>query len=128
MSVVDTVESLRSGLDYHLARHNLLVSNLAQVDTPEYRPVDLVRGADFSGQLQLAMSSTEPGHMAPQGTTADGFRVAQDPTAAAGSDGNGVDIDREAVKIATNQVHYDAIAQLASSELASLAWAAGDGK
>ncbi len=52
----------------------------------------------------------------------------EDPGAAAGADGNGVDLDREAVKIASNQMRYDVIAQLASSQLASLAWAASDGK
>ena len=31
-------------------------------------------------------------------------------------------------KVATNQMRYDVIAQLASSELASLAWAATDGR
>ena len=38
------------------------------------------------------------------------------------------DLDREAVKIASNQMRYDMIAQLASSQLAGLSWAVSDGK
>ena len=128
MSLVDGVEHLRAGLDYHLTRHNVLVSNLAHVDTPAYTPVDLVRDASFEKELGAAMTTTDPGHMNASGAPAtQPFHVAQDPQAAS-ADGNGVSLDREAVKIATNQVRYDVIAQLASSELASLEWAANDGR
>ena len=118
MSLLDSVERLRGGLDYHLSRHNVLVSNLAQVDTPEYTPVDLARGHEFDGKLKVAMDQTQPGHMVGK-TSAAGPRVVAD-LGAAGSDGNGVDVDKEAVKIATNQMHYDVLAQLASSELAGI--------
>lgn len=128
MSLLDSVERLRTGLDYHLARHNVLVSNLAQADTPEYRPLDLAR-SDFEGSMNVAMTATNEGHIgAPEGSNGASFEVIKDPTAKAGADGNAVDIDREAVKISTNQMRYDMIAQLASSELATLGWAAADGR
>lgn len=131
MALIDSVEHLRGALDYHLSRHNLLASNLAHIDTPGYRPVDLERGGtSFSGALQVALETTHAGHLSSR-TQASGAvpaRVIEDPGAAGGRDGNGVDLDREAVKIATNQLRYDVIAQLASSQLASLAWAANDGR
>ena len=127
MSLLDAVERLRAGLDYHLQRHNVLVSNLAQADTPNYKPVDLER-AGFEGQLDLAMTATDASHFGtPPGAEPAG-KIIADPTAATGPDGNGVDLDREAVKIATNQIRYDMLAQLASSELSSLEWAATDGR
>lgn len=128
MALVDTVERLRTGLDYHLQRHNVLVSNLAQAETPGYRPVDLARG-DFDGTLNVALVATDPSHVgvAP-GSNTPSFQVLEDKTAKPGADGNAVDIDREAVKIATNQMRYDMLAQLASSELSGLEWAANDGK
>jgi flagellar basal body rod protein FlgB len=39
-----------------------------------------------------------------------------------------VNVDREAVKIASNQLRYDAMAQLTQSALANLLWAANDGR
>lgn len=132
MALIDSVEHLRGALDYHLSRHNLLASNLAHIDTPGYKPVDLERtGEKFAGALHVALESTQAGHIssshgAPGGEPVG--RVIADPTSAKGGDENGVDIDREAVKIATNQMRYDMLAQLASSELASLSWAASDGK
>lgn len=126
MSLLDSVDKLRVGLDYHLQRHNVLVSNLAQAETPGYRPVDLVR-TDFDGALNVALTATEPGH-AGTAPGAPSFEVQEDKTAKAGADGNAVDIDREAVRISTNQTRYDMLAQLASSELASLEWAVTDGR
>lgn len=133
MALIDSVEHLRGALDYHLSRHNLLASNLAHIDTPGYKPVDLERTGSFAGALHVALEATQPGHLSSSraaGGTGDYARgrVIEDPGAAAGADGNGVDLDREAVKIASNQMRYDVIAQLASSQLASLAWAASDGK
>jgi flagellar basal-body rod protein FlgB len=133
MALIDAVEHLRGALDYHLSRHNLLASNLAHIDTPGYKPVDLERspqGGNFAGALHVALEATQPGHMATgtAGSPTPVGRVVEDPGAAAGGDNNGVDLDREAVKIATNQMRYDMLAQLASSELASLSWAANDGK
>lgn len=136
MGLLDGVENLRGALDYHLERHNLLASNLAHIDTPGYKPVDLERTGSFAGELSVAM--TQEGHMAgsssgtagiagPGGKTAHG-KIVEDTGSDAGGDDNGVDLDREAVKIASNQMRYDMIAQLASSQLQSLEWAATDGK
>ena len=127
MALIDTVEHLKTGLDYHLARHNLLASNLAHLDTPGYTTVDLSRG-QFEGAMHVALDTTHGAHLPGTTHTEQGFRVVSDPKAGPGGDGNGVDLDHETVKIASNQLRYDMIAQLASSELAGLAWAANDGK
>ena len=130
MGLLDSVERLHTGLDYHLSRANLLTANLGHVDTPNYKPVDLQRGADFKTALHVEMQATAPGHIesAPSSPTGETFHVIIAPTAAAGADGNGVNIDREAAKIAANNVRYDALASLVAGELGGLSWAANDGK
>ncbi len=132
MGLLDSVERLHTGLDYHLSRANLLTANLGHVDTPNYKPVDLQRGADFEKALHVEMKATEAGHMtgsqSASSATGETFHVITDPTAAAGADGNGVNIDRESAKIAANNVRYDALASLVSGELGGLSWAVNDGK
>ncbi|MGA2450013.1 MAG: hypothetical protein ABTD50_15140 [Polyangiaceae bacterium] len=131
MSILDGVEHLRAGLDYHLARHNLLTANLAHVDTPGFHPLDLKRNVAFESTLQTAMTATQAGHMeAPaSASSASPWQVVEDTSAqAAGSDGNAVSLDREAVKIAANQLRYDTIASLTQNELSGLVWAANDGR
>jgi flagellar basal-body rod protein FlgB len=135
MRILDSVEQLRVSLDYHLARHNLLAANLAHADTPGFRPMDLERTTGtFAGELHTALKATEPGHMSgPQASTGpvggEVWRVVQDAaSSASGNDGNGVSLDREAVKIASNQLRYDTLASLVQGQLAGLEWAANDGK
>jgi flagellar basal-body rod protein FlgB len=130
MRILDSVEHLRASMDYHLARQNLLTANLAHVDTPGFRPLDLQRAGSFEGALQTALATTQPGHMAPtQAASGATWRVVEDTSGqAAGSDANGVSLDREAVKLATNQIRYDTLASLVQNELSGLAWAANDGR
>lgn len=94
MAKVDTLDQLKTGLDYHLARQNLLASNLAHVDTPGYASVDLAR-SNFDGALHVAMATTNGTHIESAARTDQGFRVVVDPAAGPGADGNGVDLDRE---------------------------------
>ena len=133
MGLLDAVDRLHAGLDYHLARHNLLTSNLAHLDTPNYRPLDLERGqSSFEGAMHVALTATDPGHLggaaSPTGGEAHPWKTIVDPTATPGADGNAVSIDREAAKVAANQVRYSALASLVSGELSGLAWAASDGR
>ncbi len=140
MSLFDGIGKLQGGLDYHLARQNLLVSNLSHLDTPGYRPKDLERttAASFQGALSAAIHAengggaltvTNAAHLpGRQGTSTDFGRVVTDPTAKSGPDGNAVNVDREASKIAANQVRYDVLARLVQGELSGLAWAANDGR
>ena len=125
------IDPLHAALDYHFERHNLLASNIAHVDTPGYVPRDIERvdGAQFQGQLDVALASTEAGHIAGTATaTVSSGRVFEDPSAGAGNDLNYVSLDREAAKLAANQIRYDVSSTLASAELAQLAYAAADGK
>lgn len=128
MRLLQPVEHLRVGLDYHLARHNVLAANLAQVDTPGFRPLDLARNPDFASALSTEMSATEPGHLGSAGASSTPGTVMVDPNAPVGLDGNGVSLEREAVKIASNQLRYDVLSTVTSATLSDLMWAVNDGR
>lgn len=129
MKLLDGIEQLRGALDYHLKRHNVLASNLAHVDTPNYRPKDLARVGAFDGAMKVAMTATDAHHLgAATSPGGESFRVIDDKGASPSLDGNGVSIDREAVKIATNDIRYETITALVADELNGLSWAANDGK
>jgi flagellar basal-body rod protein FlgB len=126
------VTPFHAALDYHLERQNVLASNIAHVDTPGFRPKDLerVEGDSFGQVLSVAMDRTNPAHLAgvAGGGAPEVGRVFTDATAGGGADGNFVSLEREAGKLATNQVRYDIVSTLISSELHGLLWAANDGK
>jgi len=126
------VEPLHRSLDYHLQRQNVLASNVAHVDTPGYRPHDLERldNTGFSVELATALRRTDEHHFGtgsafdPQPTG----RVFEDLSAGVGNDGNYVSIDREAAKLAANQLRYDTVSAIVAAELRQLSYAANDGK
>lgn len=127
------VGSLHAALDYHLERHTVLSSNVAHVDTPGYHPHDLRRVdnvSSFDSALSVAMERTNGAHFqTPNGDSAalEG-RIFEDLSAGAGNDGNYVSLDREAAKVAANQLRYDVVSAIANAELSQLRYAATDGK
>lgn len=132
-SLFTGIDRLNGTLDYHLERQNILVSNVAHVDTPGYVPKDLARidnpASGSATQFQVVMAQTSASHLADP--VAPGLfqgRVFEDPAASPGNDGNYVSLDREAAKIASNQVRYEVISQLVAGELDGLRFAANDGR
>jgi flagellar basal-body rod protein FlgB len=51
-----------------------------------------------------------------------------DLSAGVGQDGNYVSLDREAAKVAANQLRYDVVSTIVAAELKQLSFAASDGK
>ncbi len=129
--VFNSVDPLRAALDYHLDRQNVLASNVAHVDTPGYRPHDLERieQSGFSAVMGVALQRTNERHLIGGGIDAlPNGRVFEDLSAGVGNDGNYVSIDREAAKLAANQLRYDTVSAIVSAELHQLTFAASDGK
>jgi flagellar basal-body rod protein FlgB len=129
-NLFSSVGPLAYALDFHLERHNLLASNIANVDTPRYKPTDLGRIGEsgFESAMQLAISRTNEAHLSTGADEPLVGRVFQDLSAGGGADGNFVSLDRESGKLATNRLRYDIVSVLVRSQLDSLMNAANDGK
>ena len=146
MKIFDaTLSQLERSLDVRLLRHNLLSANLANVDTPGFRPKDL----DFTAAMASVADRPEPSAALPASTTAPGHMElgvpigsasAQDgqlspkdlpvvdiPSSNASLDGNTVDLDRTMVAMAENALQYGASARAAGRKLAILKYVASDG-
>lgn len=120
---LSTVDTLQAALTYHRERHTVLAGNIANLDTPGYRPVDLERRpADDPG----AMAVTHEGHIAAPSAT-DFVTSFDDGGRLQGTDGNAVSLERELSKIDANRARYATSAELTSRRLAILRYAAGDG-
>jgi flagellar basal-body rod protein FlgB len=137
-----TLSRLERALDVRLVRHNVLAGNLANVDTPGYRPRDVDFAAAMAAVPQEGVAGTsatqltQAGHMnAAVGTGVGGAsggggdvpiseRGGEAPTL----DGNRVDLDRTMAELATNGMQYGAGARVASKKLAILRYVVGDGQ
>ena len=95
-------------------RQQVLASNIANADTPNYKARDLDFKATLQGALNGApaagsgaLATTAPGHLAaPPGLAAEAGLLYRTP--AQGSvDGNTVDMDSERAAFADNTIHYE---------------------
>jgi flagellar basal-body rod protein FlgB len=118
-----TIDHLQSALTYHRERHTVLAGNIANLDTPGYRSVDLSRSPEHDAST---LAVTEPGHISSQ-VQANYTTSFDDGGKLQGSDGNAVSLERELAKIDANRARYATGAELVSRRLALLRYAAGDG-
>jgi flagellar basal-body rod protein FlgB len=127
-TLFDGVDRLEGAMSFHRERHSVLAGNVANVDTPGFRPLDLEQ-APAPQAAASGMAVTAPGHMQ-AGPTAglEGAVLSFTDAGEAGADGNAVTLERELAKIDANRVRYTATAELASRRLALLRYAATDGQ
>jgi flagellar basal-body rod protein FlgB len=89
-------------------RHQILSRNIANIDTPGYRPMDV----SFAEELKLVSGGDE---FPDTHIRAD---VTVDSAAGAGRfDGNTVDLDRQMTKLAENTLWHNTLIQILNSRL-----------
>ncbi len=104
MADFGTIDKLGGALTYHRERHAVLAGNIANLDTPGYKPMDLER----RGDSEFITTFSDAG-------------ATQSP------DGNAVTLERELSKIDANRTRYAATGELVTRRFAMLRYAAGDG-
>ncbi len=123
----DLVHSAQRALDYHSERHNVLASNIANVDTPGFEPLELVRSGEESMQGSMDVSRTHQTHLSIHGTpTESRVESAEERVIRAGGDGNSVSLEREMSKLAANDVRFEAATRIVRQHLGMLRYTAND--
>lgn len=115
---------LRTRLDWHQERQRVLAENVANSDTPGYRERDLVAlKFDMGTQITatpvstVALSRTESGHIAGLGLSNSPFRVERTANTGVGPTGNSVNLEEEMMKVAANQMDFQAATALYTRSL-----------
>ncbi len=98
-----TSDLLRVEMDIRSKRHLLLVSNIANQDTPGY----MARDISFKGELAKAMDAPTRENL---DKTAGALTINGDETV--GNDLNTVNIELEMQKLASNTGNYNALASM----------------
>lgn len=128
VEVGKTSRLLNDALDYRSMRQDMIASNIANADTPFYKPRDirfeeaLQAKADalyHNNHNQLQMAQTDPKHLTPSSQNASTkptlyFRDGH----MARNDGNSVDIDVETTEMAKNSTMFNAIIQAKKKDAA----------
>jgi len=128
ISDIPILSMLRTRMQWHQARQQVLAENVANADTPNYQAKDLAP-PDFHRELataSLALASTQPGHIGGGGggaqfSTDNAARYEVRPR------GNSVTHEDEMMKVASNQMDFEAASSLYTHSLALIKLAIGKG-
>ena len=120
-------------MDMQLQRQNVIAGNIANVETPNYKPRELTFEKELQSALGLdargEMTRTESAHM-PTVFRPDSFGpewdMAVKPRVVHGEDR--VNIDKEMAKHAKNQLQYTALTQVMTKSFEGLNTIIQDGK
>lgn len=108
------VDLLKASADYSWTRNEIISSNIANIDTPNYKRQDVsfesvlstavAKAGSSSHTLTQAVRDIDYRHVTPTIYTDNSnlsYRL----------DGNNVDIDTEQVELASNQLYYQAVTE-----------------
>lgn len=129
-----TTSALGTTLNMRLMKQNVINSNIANAETPGYhaKKIDfenaLARAIDLDGLR--GVSTSDGAHFSVGGGTMSKLRpdIYENPEGAINNDGNTVDLEREMSALAENSIMYKAAMQLINKKLATLRYAASDGR
>lgn len=121
LSVSRTHGLIKDALDYRAARQDMIASNIANADTPNYRPRD-VRFEDALANKAKELQRKESNFLKLAQTHGDHFPLQNEKNShkpvtffrdghMARNDGNSVDLDVETTEMSKNSVMFNALIQ-----------------
>ena len=107
-------------------RQEVLANNLANVNTPGYKRLDV----NFDGALAKALDAQRGGNVDDDNALSQlSPKVTTDANAVSvRADGNSVDVDQEMAFLAENNIRYNALVQLSQKKLEGLKYVIADGR
>jgi flagellar basal-body rod protein FlgB len=121
-----TFSVLEKSMNLRSQKHNLLVSNIANMDTPNFKAFDILVEEEMgkaSGEAKLPLNRTQPAHIPLIGMgdlNAPEIKPVEKPRYDFREDGNTVDIDNTMFALSENGLLYNASAQMISKKFQSL--------
>jgi flagellar basal-body rod protein FlgB len=128
ISDISLLSMLRTRMHWHQERQRILAENVANADTPQYRARDLAPpqlDRTPGGPSPLALRRTEGVHLASASGTSSPFQSAAAARYEVRPTGNAVNLEDEMIKVAANQMDYQAAATLYTRSLGLLKAAIG---
>ena len=122
ISDIPIFSMLRTRMQWHQERQKVLAENVANADTPKFQPRDL-KPLNFgrdpqagAGGASLKLAATDPSHFvgAPD---ANSFATARNTKYDVRPAGNAVNLEDEMMKVASNQMDYQAAISLYSRSM-----------
>lgn len=131
MTITDLpiMNMLRTRMQWHQERQRLLAENIANADTPDFKPRDLAP-PEFNDALprtaSVTLARTDPAHLGFSGASGGGqFQFSRASRSEVRPAGNAVNLEDEMLKVSSNQMDYQAATTLYTRSLGLLKTALG---
>ena len=129
---ISILSMLRTRLQWAQARQRVLAENVANADTPNYRGRDLAP-LKFDAPTEVAaapvatvsLTRTASGHIAGIGQSNSPFRAENKASYEVHPTGNTVNLEQEMMKVAANQMDFQATTALYTRSLSLIKTALG---
>jgi flagellar basal-body rod protein FlgB len=129
ISDIPVLAMLRTKMQWHQERQRLLAENVANADTPNFRPRDLappvVGRAQPAAATNVALARTSPNHLGALSGQGSAFASELKDSNEVRPAGNAVSLEDEMLKVAANQMDYQAATALYGRSLALIKTALG---
>jgi flagellar basal-body rod protein FlgB len=131
LAQIPLLQALTSKMHWHQARQSVLAENVANAETPGYKGRDL-KAYSFDDHLrdasmaEITTAATNPGHFSissAEGT--GGFSPVDAGDFEVTPEGNAVTLEDEMMKVASNQMDYQAVTTLYTRSLRLIRTALG---
>ena len=129
-----TIPTLQKALNLGSLRHKVLTSNIANIDTPNYKAFEVVMEEELNKNGRAApaveLVRTRPEHLPKRNHSTNPLKikVSDPPELNLRADGNTVDLDKTMGKLAENTILFRAAAQIISRKFIGLKNAIQGGK
>ncbi len=117
MDIFKGADELKPFLNYTWLRHKVILSNIANADTPGYRAKDVIFRRELGKTLKL--KRTRAKHLGGSGEGRD-FKVIEINRGLVGNDRNNVSIEEEMAKMVKNRLAYETYMKMATGYLRKL--------
>ena len=128
-SDIPLLSMLRSRMQWHQERQRVLAENVANADTPNFRPRDLAplqpNSPNGSAVAALALARTDAGHLGGAAGSGSQFGLDRKGAFEIRPTGNAVELEDEMLKVASNQMDFQAAATLYGKTLGLVRTALG---
>jgi flagellar basal-body rod protein FlgB len=121
-----TIATLQKSLNFGSLRHKVLTSNIANIDTPNYKAFEVVMEDALKSKHRSAapikLVRTCPQHLSGDRSASNPIKIkaADSPAINFRADGNTVDLDRTMGKLAENTILYRTAAQIIKKKFQGL--------
>jgi flagellar basal-body rod protein FlgB len=102
MDIFRGIDKVLPHLNFAWKRHKVILSNIANTDTPNYKAKDVVMEEESLGKLKI----TRERHISPK--SGERFKAVEVQRRLVGNDFNNVSLEEEMAKLTQNRVAYEA--------------------